>query len=213
MTIDLADVRRKTRDRPLDEQSLPPDPMTALARWYEDASEAQLTEPNAMIICTVDPDGQPSARTVLMKYLDTSGPVFFTNYESRKATEIAGNPKVAALFLWTELERQIQIRGRAEKIGHAESLRYFLRRPRESQVGAWVSRQSSVISSRSVLEAKFEQMKQKFRDGEVPLPSFWGGYRVVPTEVEVWQGRAHRLHDRFVYRRERDGWSVARLAP
>ncbi len=213
MTIDLADVRRKTRDQPLDEQSLPPDPMTTLGRWYEDASQAQLAEPNAMIVCTVDPRGQPSARTVLMKYLDTQGPVFFTNYGSRKATEIEGNPKVAALFLWTELERQIQIRGRAEKIGHTESLRYFLRRPRESQIGAWVSRQSSVISSRSLLEAKFEQMKQKFREGDVPLPDFWGGYRIVPTEVEVWQGRAHRLHDRFVYAKDGDAWSVTRLAP
>lgn len=213
MTIDLADVRRKTRDQSLDEQSLPADPMTALARWYEDASQAQLAEPNAMMVCTVDPDGQPSARTVLMKYLDAQGPVFFTNYGSRKATEIEGNPRVAALFLWTELERQIQVRGRAEKIGHAESLRYFLRRPRESQIGAWVSRQSSVISSRSLLEAKFEQMKRKFREGDVPLPDFWGGYRIVPTEVEVWQGRAHRLHDRFVYAKHGDGWSVTRLAP
>jgi len=213
VAIDLADVRRKTRDQPLERGLLPAEPMDALARWYDEAQRAEIAEPNAMILSTVDPDGQPSARTVLMKYLDRSGPVFFTNYESRKAREIEGNPRVAALFLWTELERQIQVRGRAERISHADSLRYFLRRPRESRIGAWVSAQSRVISSRSVLEAKFDEMRRKFAEGEVPLPTFWGGYRVVPAKVEVWQGRAHRLHDRFLYRRDGDGWTIARLSP
>ena len=187
--------------------------MDALAAWYDDAVQAELRDPNAMALSSVSAVGQPSSRIVLMKYLGHSGPVFFTNYESRKAHELAANPRVSALFFWPELERQVQIRGVAERITTAESLRYFLRRPRESQLGAWVSHQSEVISARSVLESKFEEMKRKFAGGEVPLPSFWGGFRVRPEEVEVWQGREHRLHDRFLYRRASSGWTIERLAP
>ncbi len=210
---ELADLRKASRDRPLELEALAREPMDTLAEWFEEARAAGVPEPNAMVISTVAPDGQPSSRAVLMKYLDREGPVFFTNYESRKATEIAGNARVAALFFWPSLERQLQIRGTAERVSKAESLRYFLRRPRESQIGAWVSHQSQVVSSRSLIEAKFEELRRKFREGEVPLPSFWGGYRVRPIEVELWQGRAHRLHDRFVYAREGDGWRIARLAP
>jgi len=212
-TNHLTDLRARTRDRELSGASLCSDPMDELAAWYEDAVRAEVRDPNAMSVSTVSPEGQPSSRIVLMKYLDTEGPVFFTNYESRKARELAENPRVSVLFFWPELERQIQIRGTARRITSAESLRYFLRRPRESQVGAWVSAQSSVISARSVLESKFEEMKQKFAGGDVPLPSFWGGFRVRPEQVEVWQGRKHRLHDRFLYTREADGWATARLAP
>lgn len=211
---ELADLRWPSRDRALDPDRLPRSPMGILAAWYEEAHEGGALEPNAMIVSTVDAQGQPSSRAVLMKYLDAEGPVFFTNYDSRKAREIAGNPRVSALFFWPQLERQLQIRGTAERISKAESLRYFLRRPRDSQIGAWVSHQSQVVSSRSLIEAKFDEMKRKYASGDVPLPSFWGGYRVRPIEVELWQGRARRLHDRFLYTREEGGtWRSVRLAP
>ncbi|HHH31750.1 MAG TPA: pyridoxamine 5'-phosphate oxidase [Polyangiaceae bacterium] len=210
----LADLRARSRDRALSRDQLPAEPMDLLAAWYGDAVDAQLRNPNAMTLCTVDASGQPSARTVLMKYLDADGPVFFTNYGSRKSREIEGNSRVSLLFFWAELERQVQIRGVASRISTTESLRYFLRRPRESQVGAWVSHQSEVLSARSVLESQFEQMKRKFAGGDVPLPSFWGGFRVTPAEVELWQGRAHRLHDRFIYHPgSNDKYVIDRLAP
>ena len=166
-----------------------------------------------MILATVGGDGQPSQRTVLLKYFDENGFVFFTNQESRKAREIATNPKVNLHFVWLELERQISIAGTATPISAAESARYFMTRPRNSQIAAWVSNQSSAISSRKLLLQKFQEMKQKFVDGEVPLPSFWGGYRVKPSAVEFWQGRANRLHDRFLYTRKGAGWQIGRLAP
>ena len=167
-----------------------------------------------MSIATVSKDGQPSARTVLLKYYDTSGFVFYTNLGSRKAREIEENPAVALLFYWHELHRQVKITGTAQTISAAENLRYFIRRPRDSQLGAWVSQQSSIISARSVLENAFEQMKEKFAAGDVPLPSFWGGYRVTPQEIEFWQGRESRLHDRFIYRLDESGeWRIDRLAP
>jgi len=209
----LADLRRPSRDRPLREADLPAAPMDAFHAWLSEALAAGALEPNAMTLSTVDADGRPCARTVLLKYYDAEGLVFYTNYESRKARDIAAHPHVALLFFWPQLERQVQVRGRAERVSTAESLRYFARRPRESRVGAWVSNQSAVIQSRALLEEKFEQMKRKLREGDVPLPSFWGGYRVTPDEVELWQGRAHRLHDRFLYSRGGDGWTVARLAP
>lgn len=212
-TSSLADLRHPSRDRPLREEDLPAAPMEAFAAWLDEALGAGALEPNAMTLSTVDPAGRPCARTVLLKYYDAEGLVFYTNYESRKARDIAAHPHVSLLFFWPELERQIQVRGAAERVSTAESLRYFARRPRESRVGAWVSHQSAVIQSRALLEAKFAEMTRRFREGEVPLPSFWGGYRVRPTEVELWQGRAHRLHDRFLYSRAGGGWTVARLAP
>ena len=167
-----------------------------------------------MVLSTVDADNRPASRTVLLKYFDERGFVFFTNLESRKADHIDDNANVALLFFWRELGRQVSIRGLAEKIPTGETLRYFATRPRGSQIGAWVSSQSSVISARSLLEAKFEELKQKFRDKEIPLPSFWGGYRVVPLEIEFWQGRENRLHDRFLYTRQADDrWQIDRLAP
>jgi pyridoxamine 5'-phosphate oxidase len=150
---------------------------------------------------------------VLLKYYDEDGFVFYTNLGSRKADEIDGNDRVALLFYWHELHRQVKIIGRAERISAADNIRYFMRRPRDSQIGAWVSRQSSIISSRSILENKFAEIKQKYANGEIPLPSFWGGYRVVPADIEFWQGRESRLHDRFMYTAADSGWNIERLAP
>jgi pyridoxamine 5'-phosphate oxidase len=171
-------------------------------------------DPNAMTLSTVDADQRPASRTVLLKYFDQRGFVFFTNLESSKAGHMAVNANVALLFFWRELGRQVAIRGTAAKIPSAETLKYFATRPRGSQIGAWVSAQSSIVSTRALLEAKYEELKQKFRDKAIPLPSFWGGYRVTPTEIEFWQGRENRLHDRFLYMRQGDeDWRIDRLAP
>ncbi|HAC63017.1 MAG TPA: pyridoxamine 5'-phosphate oxidase, partial [Cyanothece sp. UBA12306] len=169
---------------------------------------------NSMSLATASAQGEPSLRTVLLKYFDSQGFIFFTNYKSYKAQQIAENPHVALLFFWSSLERQVKIRGKATKISTAESLKYFITRPRGSQLGAWCSEQSSVISSRQILEMEFEEVRRKFAQGEVPLPSFWGGYRVVPHYFEFWQGRPNRLHDRFSYT-IKDGktWNIQRLAP
>ena len=211
---DLADLRRDYRSKPLRREDLDDDPVVQFNRWFEDAERAQALDPNAMSIATVAEDGQPSLRTVLLKYYDDQGFVFYTNLGSRKAREIGANPQVALLFFWPEVHRQVKIRGTATRTSAVENVRYFMRRPRESQLGAWVSEQSQVISSRQVLEAKFAEMKQRFAAGEVPLPSFWGGYRVTPEAIEFWQGQENRLHDRFIYTRIDSGaWLIERLAP
>ena len=213
MEIDIANLRRDYRTRRLDHAALDPDPFRQFAHWFGEAIETQVLDPNAMSIASVAADGQPSLRTVLLKYYDASGFVFYTNLESRKAREINANPRVALLFYWAELSRQVRITGTACHTSAAENLRYFLSRPRDSQIGAWVSAQSSVISSRSLIENKFMEMRQKFAAGEVPLPSFWGGYRVNPDTIEFWQAGEHRLHDRFLYSRSGSDWSIARLSP
>jgi pyridoxamine 5'-phosphate oxidase len=210
---DLADLRRDYRSQPLRRTDLDPDPFVQFDRWFQAATRAQVLDPNAMNIATVAADGQPSSRTVLLKYYDQRGFVFYTNLGSRKAREIDANPRVALLFFWPEIHRQVKIRGTAARVAAAESLAYFARRPRESQLGAWVSEQSRPISSRALLEQKFAEMKQKFAAGEVPLPSFWGGYRVDPFVIEFWQGQESRLHDRFTYTRMAQGWAIERLAP
>ncbi len=211
---DLADLRREYRIRPLHRRDLDPDPIVQFDRWFNEAMEVEAMDANAMNLATVSGDGQPSVRMVLLKYYDPAGFVFYTNLGSRKADEIGGNSRVALLFYWHELHRQVVITGTADRISTAESVRYFMRRPRDSQLGAWVSRQSSLISSRAVLESEFAKMKEKFAHREVPLPSFWGGYRVAPTSIEFWQGRESRLHDRFMYRAtEAGGWDIGRLAP
>ena len=209
---DVAELRRNyTRDG-LRRNSLDPDPVGQFRRWFADAVAAELVEPNAMVLSTTD-GRRPSSRTVLLKAYDERGFVFFTNYESRKARDIAAQPEVSLLFPWYPLERQVGLLGKAERISAAESLAYFASRPHGSRLGAWVSQQSTVITSRKLLEMKWEEVKRKFSEGEVPLPSFWGGFRVVPVEFEFWQGRENRLHDRFRYVRNGDGWTVERLAP
>lgn len=216
MNVDPADLRRELMEHGLSRAELSPDPIAQFQGWYELAVSTDLPEPNGMTLCTVDPQGQPSARTVLLKLYDARGFVFFTNYESRKSKEIEQNPRVALLFPWVALARQVQITGRAERISTADSLRYFTTRARGSQIGAWSSPQSQVISSRSILEGKVAEMARKFAQGEIPLPDFWGGYRVVPQTIEFWQGRESRLHDRFRYvRGGKDGqdWIIERLAP
>ena len=212
--MNVSDLRRSATGPALDRADLDNDPIVQFERWFREACDSDRMDPNAMTLSTIDADNRPASRTVLLKYFDERGFVFFTNLESSKAAHIAAHADVALLFFWRELGRQISIRGRAAKIPTGETLKYFATRPRGSQIGAWVSAQSSVVSARSVLEAKFEELKQRFRDRDVPLPSFWGGYRVMPAEVEFWQGRTNRLHDRFLYtRQENDLWRIDRLAP
>lgn len=213
MMTDPADLRREYTQGGLSEENALPDPFAQFRLWFEQALKAELLETNAMILSTVDAEGAPNTRTVLLKAYDERGFVFFTNYESTKAREIEACPRVALLLPWFPLERQVKIRGEATRISAAESLKYFLSRPRGSQLGAWVSAQSSVISSRSVLEMKLAEMKRKFSDGQIPLPDHWGGYRVAPSRFEFWQGRPNRLHDRLQYTRSSKGWQIDRLAP
>jgi pyridoxamine 5'-phosphate oxidase len=212
--MDLSDFRKEYSARGLRREDLSDDPTVVFEKWFQQATELHVHEPNAMTLATVSPDGLPSQRTVLLKAFDRKGFTFFTNYRSRKATHIAANPGVCLLFPWVTLERQVIIQGHAEKISAAESLGYFTTRPRESQIGAWVSNQSEVITSRKILLMKLEEIKNRFKDGEIPLPAFWGGYRVVPQTIEFWQGGPARIHDRFLYTRQPDGsWVIDRLAP
>ena len=211
--MDISDMRREFESSGLDRTDLDDNPVQQFAQWFQAARDADILEPNAMSLATATADGQPSLRTVLLKYFDESGFVFFTNYGSNKARELDSNPQAALLFPWIGLNRQIIVQGQVEKVSKTESLRYFSSRPRGSQIGAWVSEQSKVITSRGLLEQKVEEMKRKFREGSIPLPSFWGGYRVVPSRIEFWQGRPSRLHDRFEYVRQSDSWEINRLQP
>lgn len=212
--MNIQDLRNEYTKGGLTLEQLATDPFTQFERWFQEALNVKIHEPNAMSLATVGTDGVPSIRTVLLKIFDHRGFVFFTNYGSKKATQIAENPQAALLFPWLDLERQVKIVGRVEKVSTAESLKYYLSRPRGSQLGAWVSQQSSIITSRSLLEMKMDEMKRKFSNREVPLPDFWGGFRIVPQTVEFWQGRANRLHDRFQFSLQADqSWKIERLAP
>lgn len=189
-------------------------PVQQFEHWLQQAVRAELEDPTAMVLATVDARGAPWQRIVLMKAVSTRGFVFYTNYGSAKARDIAARPQVSLLFPWNELERQVIIGGTAEKMSFAESARYFLTRPRESQLAAWASRQSRTISARALLEKEVAIMREKFGNGEIPVPDFWGGYRVVPERIEFWQGGANRLHDRFLYTAQPGGgWSIEQLQP
>lgn len=207
-------LRREYDAPPIDESQLAPNPFLQFEDWYQTAVNAEILEPNAMVLATVDSQGRPTQRTVLLKFYDEKGFVFFTNLQSRKAQQIGSNDRVSILFQWLPLQRQLAIEGRAERVSTAESVRYFMTRPRGSQLGAWVSQQSSVITSRSLLESKLAELKQKFAGGEIPFPSFWGGFRVIPDRMEFWQGQPNRLHDRFEYLLQDDAsWFRQRLSP
>jgi pyridoxamine 5'-phosphate oxidase len=210
---DIHSLRVDYQHEPLHEDSLDPDPIAQFRKWFDEARTSGIPEPNAMTLGTADKNGRVSCRTVLLKAYDDRGFVFFTNYGSRKARQIAENPHAALLFPWVALARQIEIAGPVEKISSAESLAYFLSRPVGSRLGAWVSDQSQVISSRNVLLTKYEELKKQFADGEIPKPDFWGGYRVIPETIEFWQGGGDRLHDRFLYAKKNRTWSHVRLSP
>jgi len=210
----LDQIRREYLQGGLRREDLPPDPLVLFETWQKHAIACELTDPTAMVLATVAHDGQPSQRLVLLKQCDARGFVFYTNYGSRKARDIAGNAQVSLLFPWHGMERQVRVTGTAEKVSAAESLKYFLSRPRDSQLAAWASEQSAPLASREVLMTQIARMKDKFAQGEVPLPNFWGGIRVYPREIEFWQGGANRLHDRFQYtRQDGDAWRIQRLAP
>ncbi|MDX1473569.1 MAG: pyridoxamine 5'-phosphate oxidase [Reinekea sp.] len=210
----LEDIRREYTLQGLDREQLNADPIVQFEQWLQPAMDANLNaDPTAMSLATVNAEGQPSQRIVLLKQYDPKGFVFYTNLQSQKAQDIAHNPKVSLHFAWTPLERQIIVYGEAEKLSVAEATRYFLSRPRNSQIAAWTSHQSQKIGSRKLLEQAFEQMKSKFKEGDIPLPSFWGGYRVKPTKIEFWQGRGSRLHDRFMYTLTDGAWQLDRLQP
>jgi pyridoxamine 5'-phosphate oxidase len=220
MTVDqafkdaLASLRKNYARDGLDESQADPDPFRQFAIWFAEAQADEHTEQNAMIVATADAEGMPGARTVLLKGLDDQGFIFYTNYESQKGHALAENPRAALLFYWPELERQIRISGDVERLSHAESERYFHSRPRGSQVGSAVSHQSSVVPDRAALEAAFQQFEQEHEGKEIPLPSYWGGYRVLPFSFEFWQGRPNRLHDRLRYVKAPDGqWRIERLSP
>lgn len=212
--MDIGDYRREYMSQGLDRSELLDNPFKQFEFWFKQANEADIQDANAFSLATNDPDAGPSIRTVLLKLFDEKGFVFFTNYNSRKSKQIQAFPKVAMLFPWLALNRQVKVEGRCEKISSAASLKYFATRPRGSQIGAWCSDQSEVIESRGFLEQKYREAAEKFKSGSVPLPSSWGGYRIVPSRIEFWQGRENRLHDRFQYTRlHDDSWAIERLAP
>lgn len=212
--MDISKLRREYVHQGLRRNELETDPVEQFNRWFNDAQNSDIKDPSAMSLATANARGEVSIRTVLLKIYDHRGFVFFTNYSSAKARDIAENPNVALLFPWLDQDRQVKVTGKATRISAAESLKYFISRPRGSQLGAWVSHQSSVISSRNLLMSKLEEIKKRFADGDISLPEFWGGYRVQPETIEFWQGQPDRLHDRFEYSRQADdSWLIQRLAP
>ena len=211
--FDLAALRKDYALSSLSEADVDPDPIRQFDRWFADALTAQVLEPNAMTLATATRDGVPSARIVLLKGVDARGFVFFTDYRSRKGAELSENPLAALTFLWKEIERQVRIAGAVSRVSSAESESYYRSRPLGSRLGAWASHQSAVIPSRADLEQRLHEVTERFAAGDVPLPAHWGGFRVVPDEIEFWQGRTNRLHDRLRYRRDESGWALERLSP
>lgn len=210
---ELAALRQEYARHQLSRASIAADPFEQFSKWFNESIKAQIFEPNAMHLGTASSEGVPSGRTVLLKGYDENGFTFFTNYLSRKSADLLANPNCYLHFFWKELERQVFIRGLARKTSDQESDEYFAMRPYQSQIGAWASAQSSVVPSRKVLEEKFAELKEKFPEGAVPRPPFWGGYRVTPDHFEFWQGRPSRLHDRILYTRHEHGWLISRLSP
>ncbi len=211
--MSIADLRRDYTLRGLSENEVDPDPLAQFRAWFDQAVAAKVLEPNAMTLATVGADGQPSARVVLLKGFDARGFAFYTNYESRKGHELLAHPRAALLFFWPDLERQVRVEGRVEKVADEESDAYFRSRPHGSRLGAWASPQSEVIPGREVLYQRLHELQQRFGDGEVTRPPHWGGFLVRPTMLEFWQGRASRLHDRLRYQLTDSGWQRERLAP
>jgi len=210
----LADLRQEYKKHQLSEDMVLSDPITQFNVWFQEALKGGVIEPNAFVLATVGDDNRPSARVLLLKGVENGGCVFYTNYGSQKSKELVANPQASMCFLWLELERQVRISGAVSKISREESDIYFHSRPRESQIGAWVSPQSQVIHSRQELESRLETFSHSFKDGEVPLPDNWGGYILYPDEIEFWQGRPNRLHDRILYSKSDDNsWKIQRLAP
>ncbi len=211
--MSLADLRREYMGHGLSEADVDADPIRQFGVWFEEAAAAGLLEPNAMTLATATAEGRPSARMVLLKDVDASGFVFYTNYEGRKSRELAENPWAALVFFWVDLSRQVRIEGHVERVTPQESDAYFAIRPPGSQISAWASQQSAVIPGREGLERRVEELEAEYADRPVPRPPFWGGFRIVPEVIEFWQGRPSRLHDRLRYTRRDEGWAIERLSP
>lgn len=213
MKSEIADIRKDYKQHSLNEADVAADPFEQFGRWWNDAIAAEVEEVNAMTLATASKDGIPSARIVLLKGYDEQGFVFFTNYESTKGKELMANPNAALVFFWRELERQVRIEGRVEKVSSEESDEYFHSRPEGSRIGAWSSPQSAIITNRTIIETNVTQYSKRFEGHEIPRPEHWGGYRVIPKKFEFWQGRSSRLHDRFQYTKDQEQWLRNRLAP
>lgn len=212
-TLDIANLRKDYIKNGLLESDVDPNPISQFEKWFQQAVDSGVSEPNAMTHASVSPDGQPSARILLLKGVVDNGFVFYTNYESRKGKDLDHNPKSALLFFWGELERQVRIEGSVQKIDSEQSRAYFDSRPAGSRIGAWSSRQSEVVQSREFLEMTFEENTAKYSDGVIPMPAYWGGYILHPHTIEFWQGRGSRMHDRIRYRLMNESWVIDRLSP
>lgn len=213
LTQNLADLRQHYTKGGLEEHQIPDSPFILFNEWFLQAGEFGILEPNAMVLSTVSADNKPSSRVVLLKGIEDGGFIFYTNYESRKGKELEHNPYISVLFFWPEAERQIRIEGKVSKISTETSKAYFVSRPRESQLGAWASAQSSIIQGRHSIEESYQQCLAQYDGKEIPLPDFWGGYIIYPSSFEFWQGRPSRLHDRMKYNKQQDSWHIVRLSP